>query len=117
MHSDSKRQGQIQTSQSVDVFAPRLRTGRAKEKVMAEYVKVIDLLGACVEAEYLGRPRMMVSASKIAQLPSVEITLCCECRYCDTDAEAPSYARDYCGKHQRYVTPNYYCGDGKAVKE
>lgn len=84
---------------------------------MAGYVKVIDLLGACVEAEYLGRPRMMVSASKIAQLPSVEITLCAECRYCDTDAEAPSYARDYCGKHQRYVTPNYYCGDGKAVKE
>ena len=40
---------------------------------MAEYVKVIDLLGACVEVEYLGRPRMMVSASKIAQLPSVEI--------------------------------------------
>lgn len=40
---------------------------------MAEYVKVVDLLGACVEAEYLGRPRMMVSASKIAQLPSVEI--------------------------------------------
>lgn len=40
---------------------------------MAEYVKVIDLLGACVEVEYLGRPRMMVSASRIAQLPSIEI--------------------------------------------
>jgi len=40
---------------------------------MAEYVKVIDLLDACVEVEYLGRPRMMVSASKITQLPSIEI--------------------------------------------
>lgn len=40
---------------------------------MAEYVKVVDLLDACVEVEYLGRPRMMVSASKIAQLPSIEI--------------------------------------------
>lgn len=84
---------------------------------MAEYVKVVDLLDACVEVEYLGRPRMMVSASKIAQLPSVELTLCAECEYCDVDNEAPSYAREYCGKHCKYVTSNYSCGDGKAVKK
>ena len=116
MHSDSKRQGQIQASSRLDVPTA---SGKVliKEKVMAEYVKVVDLLDACVEVEYLGRPRMMVSASKIAQLPSIEVTLCCECRYCDVDDEAPSYAREYCGKHRKYVTSNYSCGDGKAVKK
>lgn len=38
---------------------------------MADYVKKVDLLAAAVEVEYLGRPRMMVSASKIGTMPGV----------------------------------------------
>lgn len=72
MHSDSKRQGQIQASSCVDVPTASSKV-LIREKAMAEYVKVVDLLDACTEVEYLGRPRMMVSASKIAQLPSIEI--------------------------------------------
>ena len=37
-----------------------------------EYIKKVDLLDACVEVEYLGRPRMMVSAAKIGMMPSIE---------------------------------------------
>ena len=40
---------------------------------MAEYLKKVDLLSAAVEVEYLGRPRMMVSAAKIGMMPGVEI--------------------------------------------
>ena len=39
---------------------------------MAEYLKKVDLLAAAVEVEYLGRPRMMVSAAKIGMMPSIE---------------------------------------------
>jgi len=39
---------------------------------MAEYLKKVDLLSAAVEVEYLGRPRMMVSAAKIGMMPSIE---------------------------------------------
>lgn len=84
---------------------------------MAEYIRKTDLLGACTEVEYLGRPRMMVSASKIAQLPSINVVLCRECRYCDTDAEAAPYAREYCTRHENYVSADYFCDDGKAVSE
>ena len=38
-----------------------------------EYIKKVDLLDACVEVEYLGRPRMMVSAAKIGTMPAVDV--------------------------------------------
>ena len=37
-----------------------------------EYLKKVDRLSAGVEVEYLGRPRMMISAAKIGQMPSIE---------------------------------------------
>ena len=37
-----------------------------------EYIKKVDLLSAAVEVEYLGRPRLMISAAKIGQMPSIE---------------------------------------------
>ena len=40
-----------------------------------EYIKKVDLLAAAVEVEYLGRPRMMVSAAKIGMMPSIEAVL------------------------------------------
>ena len=38
-----------------------------------EYIKKVDLLSAAVEVEYLGRPRMMVSAAKIGTMPAVDV--------------------------------------------
>lgn len=39
-----------------------------------EYIKKVDLLAAAVEVEYLGRPRMMVSAAKIGMMPAVDVS-------------------------------------------
>ena len=48
---------------------------------MNEYVKKANLLAAAVEVEYLGRPRMMVSAAKIEKIPGIDIVRCKECKY------------------------------------
>ena len=48
---------------------------------MSKYIREVDLLDACVEVEYLGHPRRMISAAKISQLPSIDIVFCKECKY------------------------------------
>ena len=47
-----------------------------------EYLKKVDLLSAAVEVEYLGRPRMMVSAAKIGMMPGVRTK---QVKYYDED--------------------------------
>ena len=84
---------------------------------MGKYIKEVDLLDACVEVEYLGLPRMMISAAKISQLPSIELVRCVECEYCDTDYSAPPHAHHYCSKWARYTIANGSCSIGKEESE
>lgn len=71
---------------------------------MSEYVKKVSLLEQAVEVEYLGRPRLMVSAAKIGLMPAIEVVHCSECRWwndygCAIDIKSESdkpKATDFC---------------------
>ena len=67
-----------------------------------EYIKKLDLIGAAVEVEYLGRPRLMVSVARIGNTPSVEIVCCGECR-----------KRNGCVIFEGIADENGYCSMGE----
>lgn len=81
---------------------------------MAEYVKKIDLLSAAVEVEYLGRPRMMVSAAKIGNIPAIEVVRCKECKWqyeCNNTIQITH--RDGNNMSLKFV-PIDFCSNGEA---
>ena len=65
---------------------------------MSKYIREVDLLDACVEVEYLGHPRMMISAAKISQLPSIDIVRCkCDFGKCHEQGDTLYESSDWDG--------------------
>ena len=88
---------------------------------MNEYVKKANLLAAAVEVEYLGRPRMMVSAAKIEKIPGIDIVRCKECKKCYKDTDALTKQTVFICQRHKYefdwekVEPDGFCSYGAGM--
>lgn len=80
---------------------------------MSEYIKKDDILSAAVEVEYLGRRRMMVSVSKVDELPVIEIVRCNGCKHWVSDGGAMMF----CENTDGYTMGEDFCSHGEVENE